>query len=308
MRLRHWITRAVPFVISTSLLVFIVWWVSPQALLRAAEDLRWQLLVPATVAMVVALYLCDALCLPVAYGIEGRQIRYAQALHVRGLAYLAGALNYEIGQGAVAWGMARLQQTKFLRMLARSIVLAYHDAVILLATGLVGALLTNNSRVVRIRPYIAIGLAAALIVGVVFWSLPKWLRLQIHSEKIDAIFADWSLQRSLQLVPLRFAYFGILVFYAAVALAICRIPVDHVVVLSTIPLVLLADGLPNFAGLGTRETSLLLLLAPDEKGPLLAMSLLWTTGMIVIRFLIGVSHLWYHQFRRPIAGELRSPD
>jgi len=288
----------VPLIISTSLLVFIIWWVSPQALVRAAAGLPWKLLLPTTAVMVVALYLCDALCLSIVYGAEHGELRYGQALHVRGLAYLAGALNYELGQAAVAWGMARLQHTSILRMLARSVVLAYHDIVILLTAGLIGALLTADSRVMRMRPYIAIGLAVVLIVGIVFWNLPDRIRQRIHTTKIKSILAEWSLRRSLRLVPLRFAYFGILVVYAAVALAICRIPVDHDVVLSTIPLVLLADGLPNFAGLGTRETSLQLLLAPDEPGVLLAMSLIWTTGMIIIRFLIGLSHLCYQTFVR----------
>jgi hypothetical protein len=120
------------------------------------------------------------------------------------------------------------------------------------------------------------------------------------TRRIDEILAGWSLRRSLRLVPLRIGYFAILVVYAAMALAICHISVDHEVVLSTIPLVLLADGLPNFAGLGTRETSLLLLLAPPEPAALLAMSLIWSTGMILIRFAIGLAHLSYHYaFRRP---------
>jgi hypothetical protein len=99
-------------------------------------------------------------------------------------------------------------------------------------------------------------------------------------------------------LPLRALYFGILVFYAAIALAICRIPVNGEVVLSTIPLVLLAEGLPNFAGLGTRESAILLLLEPTEKAALLAMSLFWSTGMIVFRLLIGLSIFWYRSFTR----------
>jgi hypothetical protein len=56
--------------------------------------------------------------------------------------------------------------------------------------------------------------------------------------------------------------------------------------------------LPNFAGLGTRETSLLLLLAPPEPAVLLAMSLIWSTGMILFRFVIGLAHLWCHELMR----------
>ena len=295
MRLRFWLTRAIPLIISTALLALIVWWVSPEALLRAAAQLRWELLLPVTAAMVISLYLWDAFCLPAIYGLDGRDLPYRKTLHIRGLSYLGGALNYELGHAAIAWGMARLQQTGMLRMLSRSVLLAYHDAVILLAVGLAGAMLTDDERVVRIRPFIAIALAAAILIGIVIWSLPDKVRARIVTGKIDEILAGWSLRRSLRLVPLRIGYFAILVVYAAIALAICRISVDHEVVLSTIPLVLLADGLPNFAGLGTRETSLLLLLAPPEPAALLAMSLIWSTGMILIRFIIGLAHLWCHE-------------
>jgi hypothetical protein len=294
MRFRHWILRAIPLAVSTALLAAIIWWVSPQALARAAAELRWKLLLPATVAMVVALYLWDAFCLPAAYAVGDRRLPYVKTLHIRGLSYLAGALNYELGQAAIAWGMARLQHVSILQMLARSVLLAYHDALILLASGFAGSLFTNDERVVRIRPYLAAALAAAIFVGIVFWVLPARYRERILPAKIASAFAGWSVRRSLRLVPLRVVYFGILVVYAAIALAICRIPVDTQVVLSTIPLVLLADGLPNFAGLGTRETALQLLLQPEHPAVLLAMSLMWSTGMIIIRFLIGLAHLWYH--------------
>jgi hypothetical protein len=100
------------------------------------------------------------------------------------------------------------------------------------------------------------------------------------------------------LLPLRVVYFGILLVYATVALAICRIHVDWQVVLSTVPLVLLADGVPTFAGLGSREAMLHFVLAPGESNPtLVAMSLLWTIGMIVGRLMIATVHLWLHRAR-----------
>jgi hypothetical protein len=205
--------------------------------------------------------------------------------------------------------MARLQQANILQMLSRSVLLAYHDAVILLAAGLAGALLTDDERIVRMRPYIAAALVVAILIGAIIWSLPARVRTRIMTARVDSILAGWSLRRSLRLVPLRFGYFGILVVYAAIALAICRISVDHQVVLSTIPLVLLAEGLPNFAGLGTRETSLQLLLAPREPAVLLAMSLIWSTGMLLIRFVIGLAHLCCHQllFRAPVADPVPTP-
>jgi hypothetical protein len=298
MQLPRIIARAIPFAVSLVLLTVVIWWVSPLALVHAARQLQWQLLLPATAAIVFALYVCDTACLPLVYSVGGRRVGYFEAIKVRGLSYLGGAFNYELGQAGIAWGMARIQDTSLLRMLSRTIVLAYHDAVILLAMGLTGSLLTDDSRVTRIRPYIAIALILTLVVGAVLWNLPAKFRSRIQSSKLGTILAEWNLTQSMRLLPLRASYFGILVIYAAVALAIGRIPVNGQVVLSTIPIVLLAEGLPNFAGLGTRETAILLLLDPTEKASLLAISLFWSAGMIVFRLLIGLSFLWHHTFMR----------
>src|SRR6476646_9097435 len=150
--------RLAPFMFSLCLLVGVIWWVSPAKLAAAAAQANWRLLAPATLAMVVALYLWDAVCLPAVYCVDGQRISYRQALHLRGLSYFGGALNYELGQAALAWGMARLQQTGIVRMLARSILLAYHDILLLLTVGLVGSLLSSDPRAERLRPLIVTGL------------------------------------------------------------------------------------------------------------------------------------------------------
>jgi hypothetical protein len=180
-------------------------------------------------------------------------------------------------------------------MLSRSALLAYHDVVVLLGLGFVGSLLTDDPRVERIRPIVAIAFSVVIAIAIVFWLLPQTWRAKLWGAKIDELFAGWSMGRSLQLIPLRCIYFSIFAVYAGVALAICHVPVDHQVVASTIPLVLLADGLPSVAGLGTRDTALQLLLTPDHPESLLAMSLIWSTGLIVGRSILGFIHLWGHQ-------------
>jgi len=290
--------RLVPLAVTLGLLAWVMTRVTPRELVQAASQLNWPPLLAATAVMVVGLYLWDAVCLPTVYRVEDHRISYRQALHLRGLSYLGGALNYELGQGALAWGMARTQDTGLLRMLTRSVLLAYHDIVVLLSAGLVGSLLTDDPRVVRLRTYIALGLGVALACGALVWLLPTSIRARLRWAGSTSLLEDWSIARSARLVPLRLVYFGILVVYASVALAICRMPVDHEVVLSTVPLVLLADGLPNFAGLGTRETSLQLLLTPDARDAgLLAMSLFWSVGMIVGRLAIALAHLWGRQWQ-----------
>jgi hypothetical protein len=252
--------------------------------------------------MVVALYLWDAVCLPAVYRVEGERITYLQALHLRGLSYFGGALNYELGQAALAWGMARIQHAPLTRMLARSVLLAYHDLIVLLSAGLAGSLLSTDPRAERLRPYIAVGLIVTLAIGAAVWSLPEDVRRRVKLADSESLLSGWSMARSARLIPLRIVYFGILLVYASVALDICGIPVDRKVVLSTVPLVLLVDGLPNFAGLGTRDTSLQLVLSPGESNAsLLAMSLFWSTGMNLGRLMIAMFHLWVHRRRKRIA-------
>jgi hypothetical protein len=275
-------------------LAWLVLRVSPQALAHAAAQLDWRLIAPVTVAMVLALYVWDAACLPAVYRVGENRWSYWRSLHLRGLSYVGGAIHYEIGQAALAWGMARTQNTSVVRMLSRSVLLAFHDVVVLLGLGLAGSLLSNDPRVERVRPVVAIALAIAMLIALIFWLLPAAWRTKIWGTKADATLADWSLSRSLQLVPLRCVYFSIFALYAAAALAICRFPVDHQVVASTIPLVLLADGLPSIAGLGTRDTALQMLLSPDRPdASLVAMSLIWSTGLIVGRSAIGLVCLWF---------------
>jgi hypothetical protein len=292
---RFWISIA----ITLALFVWLYSRVSPRQLLQAAQELAWFPLFLATGTMVIALYLWDSACLPIVYAVEGNRWSYRQSLHLRGLSYLGGAVNYELGQAALAWSVARLQDAGLVRMLSRSILLAYHDVLVLLTAGWVGSLLTSDERIVRLRPYLTVGLIVAGIIAAFFWFLPTSLRRHATNGDGNSLLDGWSFDRSLRLILMRFVYFGILVSYAAISFRICRLPIENGVTICTMPLVLLADGLPNFAGLGTRDTAMQLLLLPskEEAGVMLAMSLFWSTGLILGRLAIALPHLWLRQIR-----------
>src|SRR5688500_17178676 len=122
-----WLHRALPVLVSAVALAWVVWRVSPEELLRKATLLEWHLLVPATMAMVLALYFWDAVCLMALFATPEHPLSYAQALAARGRSYIAGAINYELGQAALAWDLARIQGVSLLSTLSRSALLAYHD-------------------------------------------------------------------------------------------------------------------------------------------------------------------------------------
>jgi hypothetical protein len=137
--------------------------------------------------------------------------------------------------------------------------------------------LTDDSRVARLRPYLILALAISLFIGFLVWIMPTRVRVWLRRGNKNSILDGWCLLRSLQLLPLRFVYFAILIVYGAVAL------------------------------------SILLLLSPDERNPtLVAMSLFWTIGMIVGRLIIATAHLWLQRTRygvslrgmRPLPSEV----
>lgn len=287
-RLKRWL----PLVISLSLIAWLVTRVSPAQLLDAARRIDWPLLAAATALLVIGLYLWDGVCYRYLYSTPGSVPTYRQALHVRGLSYLAGIIHYGLGTTAAAWGMSHVQQTHLLTSLSLGAVLIFHDAFVLLLLGLWGALLNNAPETHLVVIVCGVGVAVMLALAAIPYLLPQRRQRQWIGTRWGAWFETWSPGRSLKLCGLRIVYYSILLVYAAVALAICQIPVRPLVVASTIPLMLLADGLPSIAGLGTRETALLLLLRPRHPEMLLAMSLFWSIGLLIGRLLIGLAYLW----------------
>src|SRR5207253_5285817 len=107
---RRW-KRLLPFVVSTCLVFYLVWEVSPRALAQVAATLDWRLLVPATALLVLFLYLWDSLCIARLFSRPEQSLSYLRALQARGFSYPLSALNYELGQAMLAWKIAQSQRT-----------------------------------------------------------------------------------------------------------------------------------------------------------------------------------------------------
>ena len=155
--------KGLPFLVSATLLGWLIWRVSLPALLNAAREQNIVILLPATLGLVMALYLWDAVALRWLFAQPSRRVTYPTALRARGTSYLASVFNYEVGQAALAWFMDRATGMGLLPALGRCIVLGLHDLAVLLTLGLIGACSDSDPRVVALRPWIAVGLALLLL-------------------------------------------------------------------------------------------------------------------------------------------------
>ncbi|MFO7908207.1 MAG: hypothetical protein ACQESR_14660 [Planctomycetota bacterium] len=294
-----------PVAVSAGLIAWLLYLVPPDALIEELSGLPQAEILALSAGLVLALYVWDTVCLQTVFATEAHVMSYRRMLAVRGMSYLLGAFNYELGQGVVAWNVSRMQKISLLSTVSRSVVLAYHDLAILLSVGLLGAVLVQDrpQQVEVIMVVSAVGLVGLIAVAVLFSLLPRRKRRRLQATRWGAWLIDWSWWRSSRLVGQRFVYFAILITYGGVALALCGIPVNAFVVISTLPLVLLADALPSVSGIGTRETALILLLNPENQAVLLAVSLIWSSSMVIGRLLIGIIWLWLPSELSPHAEE-----
>jgi hypothetical protein len=277
-----------------------VWRVSPQALAAAALRLDLFALVPMTALLVLALYFWEAICLKFLFAAADKNIGLWAMLKARGTSYLAGVLNYELGQGVLALLVARAERISFTSALSRCVLLAYHDASVLLGLGLVASLMSADARAGAIRAFCAIGLVVVLGAGVLASRLPPRWRNRLQRTRWGLWLDSWSWARSLQLCGLRAAYFGIILAYAAAGIEVCGIRLGWSVLFSAVAMALLADGLPiSVSGLGTREATLLYLIRPDQPEVLLAFSLVWSAGLLLGRITIGLGNLWLWASLKP---------
>jgi len=280
-------------VVSACLVSYLIRKTSPGLLVQTAAALDWPPLIAATILLVLGLYFWDAICVAWLFTKPQRPLYFRTALAARGTSYLLSALNYELGQGLLAWKVARAQGRSALATVGYLMLLAYHDLGVLLSLGLVGALLSEDTRAGALQLFCGGALLALAGVALVASRLPCAWRDRLAQTRWGAWMGDWTWRQSIQLCLLRGVYYLILMTYAVVGLAICRIPASLAVVCSVVPLVLLVDGLPiSVSGLGTRETAMLYLLHPDRPEVVLAFSLVWSTGLVLGRLALGLAHWW----------------
>ena len=299
--------RGLPALISAGLVGWLVWRVSPGSLARAAAALDWPALVPWTLAELFALFGWDIVCLRWLFSQPDRPLPFRAVLRARARSYLWMVLNYGLGQGVLAWHLARARGLSLASAIGRCVLMALHDLTVLFSLGLGAALLNPDPRARPLRWVCAVGLLVLAGVALALILFPARWRTRL-APRADWL-GWWSWRHSLTLLGLRGAFFLIIAVYVTVGLRLAGFPLEPGAVYRVIPLVLLAEALPSISGLGTRDTALLGLLhpAPELRGLVLAFSLLWSSVLLIGRVAVGLAAWWLPPAgpapTRPAAGE-----
>jgi hypothetical protein len=284
--------RCLPVLVSAGLVAWLVWRVSPEALARAAAVLNWPALVLLTLADLFALLLWDSVCLRWLFSLPDRPLSFGTVLRARARSYLWLVVNYELGQGALAWQLARARGLSLMSAISRCVLLALHDLTVLFSLGLGAALLNPDPWARPLRWVCGGGLVVLAGVALALTLLPMGWRRRL-APRADWL-GWWTWRHSATLLGLRLAFFLILVTYVAIGLRLAGIPLEPAAICRVVPLVLLTEMLPSISGLGTRDTALLTLLhpSPELRGVVLAFSLLWSTVLLLGRAAVGLAASW----------------
>jgi len=282
--------RAFPVLVSGGLITWLVWSVTPGKLLWALSNSNWPWLLVATLVQLVVLFAWDTICLWWLFSQPNRSLPFRMVLRVRTDTILWSAINLEIGQGAFAWKLARVLEEPVIHAMGRCFLLGLFDFGTLTSLALVCSFLQPNGLIWYLR-WVCLG--SVLGIGLLYLAvkfLPERWRQWVMSKQWGSWLAWWDWRRSLVLWAMRLILFLLVIAYAGVGLAICRIPADLRTVFGTIPFVMLAEALPGTGGLGEREAALLYLLNPPEeqRAVLLSFGLIWSTVIILGRIAIGL--------------------
>jgi hypothetical protein len=289
--------RILPVAGSLGLVGWLICRVPLSRVLQATYQVEWRLLAPLTMGLVTALYFWDAVCVRWIFAQAAGAVSYWTAVRARGSSYLLGAINYGLGQGLMAWIMARSLCISLAAALGRLLIIAYHDLWLLLAMGLVGSMGTNDPRWHATRLFCVAGLATLAALTVVVRLIPSTWRQRIEGTRWSLSLSCWSWDRSLYLLAMRLTNFAISTAYAGAGLYFSHVPWNGHELFRAISLIQLTEALPiTVSGLGTREAILLGVLNPERPEHCLAFGLVWSTGLIVGRLAIGLAHLgiWGH--------------
>jgi hypothetical protein len=280
--------KVLPVLFSIGLLAWLAHRISLDQVIAAARQVEWGFLAALTVSVVVTLYLWDTQCIRWVFAQSLGFVGYGTALRARGSSYLVGAVNYSLGQGVLAWLLARSLGISVVAALGRLLLVAYHDLWLLLTFGLVGSLTQADPSLRSTRLFCEAGLLVlASLTGIALLFPGNWQR-RVRGTRWAYWLEGWSWGRSLSLFAMRLLNFGFSAIYAATGLSLIHVPWTASALLRSISLIQLAEALPiTMSGLGTRETILLAVLNPEHPERVLAFGLFWSVGLIMGRLVIG---------------------
>jgi hypothetical protein len=257
---RKRLVRILPWVVTAGLLLLLFMRVPVNKVLSAARASEsWTL--PAGLASVIAIYVCDSFAMWRTFGWFLARMSFSDVLLVRGATYLLAAINYNVGQGAIVYFVHRTAGTSIMRG-AATVLLVMGTNVLALLFLATGGMLVAPAVPPAAKILVAIAWGGLLLYVVLIAARPRWLDRPIFQVLLDSGIAGHA-----RALAVRIPHIASLVVFQVAMLRALHVQVPLVDALAALPIVFLAAVLPiSVQGLGTTQAVMVFFFARYAPG------------------------------------------
>lgn len=285
------LSKTTPWVIGSSVLVYLIWRIQPRPLIDAMSHAQLLIYIPALIVFVYLSFLVDTQNLQALMKSFGYAFSFAESRTIRGASYLIMVVDYTLGMGSIVYFFNKTKQISLLRGTAIMLYYNYINQMALALLAIAGYPLLG-----RWIPWLTKGLLVCLllifitvaIIGILKHS-NHILAMKLKGTVLAQSFAESSAKTYFINIIYRMGYYFsyVVFFYAAVRAFAMDIPFTTLV--AYVPIILLVISIPvSPFGLGTSQATMLFLFKDYGSQPqILAFSLAYTISLLVLRAVLG---------------------
>ena len=280
-----------------------------RAVIDAARGVApWGL--PTALACIAAIYLCDSFAIWKTFGWFVAPMSFRDVLAVRGATYLLAAINYNIGQGAIAYFVHKTAGVPIRRGLAAILLIMGINVLALMVLATVGTVAAADvPHAVAI--VLAVAYAGLALYAVALATRPRWL----VSRPLFDVLLGAGIRGHLRALLVRLPHTAAVVIFQIVMFRAFHVAVPIVSAAAVLPVVFLVSVLPiSIQGLGTTQAAMVYFFARYAAGnpeaqaaSVLAASLVGQTLALAFQALLGVACLRTKVGRAVASGPMSPP-
>jgi uncharacterized membrane protein YbhN (UPF0104 family) len=286
--------RLLPLAISSAILIYLFWHIDIRLCVSALMNADMTIYVPSVMVLIFATFLLDTQNLAATLKHFHYPLSWKNAFTLRGVTYLIMTIDYSVGMGVLIYylkkhlGIPVMRSTGLMAFFngITQKALVYMAIIGLIILSPTPALLSN-----LLIFFIGFAIMDFLFI-VVLKKLPsRGLALKIKNLNLLKVFheAPWRTYGILLFWRIIYYAFFIAFFYVAVRAFNMQIPL--IALIAYVPIILLVISLPIApGGFGTAQATMLILFKDyGTNMDIMAFGLTYTTSILVLRYLIGLS-------------------
>ena len=259
--MRKLLARTLPWLVTAVILIILFRRIPLRDVVQAADNAApW--FIPATVLIVLVVYIADSLAIWKTFGWFVTQLGFRETLILRGSTYLIALINYSLGQGAFVYFLKKTRGVPMMRAAAAVLLIMGTNVLLLLFLSTLGLVLGAQSfpqlKTVLIVSYGGLAVYVALVA----------LRPTIVTRwPVFDVLLEAGIGGHLKATAVRVPHLITLLTLNYVALHAFGIPVPVLEVMLAMPVVFLIAVLPiSFQGLGPTQGAMIYFFARFAQG------------------------------------------